>query len=94
MIDPLAQTFLVTVRGGVFVTKLDLFFAQKDDTLPVWVEIRNVSNGYPAPKLLPFGRSVKQALQMLMWTHLQELLQQHLLLTHQYIYKKVKSIVL
>ena len=45
--DPLAQTFLVTIRGGVFVTKLDLFFAQKDDLLPVWVEIRNVVNGYP-----------------------------------------------
>ena len=59
--DPLAQTFLVTTRGGTFITKIDLFFSQKDDTLPVWVEIRNVVNGYPGGKLLPFGRAIKQA---------------------------------
>ena len=33
--DPLAQTFLVTEEGGAFVTKVDLYFGQKDDTLPV-----------------------------------------------------------
>ena len=26
--------------------------------LPVWCEIRNVVNGYPGPKVLPFGRKV------------------------------------
>ena len=59
--DPLAQTFLVTTRGGCFITKLDLYFAAKDNVLPVWVELRNVVNGYPGKKLLPFGRVVKQA---------------------------------
>ena len=42
--DPLAQTFLVTEEGGAFVTKVDLYFGQKDDTLPVEVEIREVIN--------------------------------------------------
>ena len=44
--------------GGCFLTSLDLFFASKDNTLPVWVEVRNVVNGYPGNKLLPFGRKV------------------------------------
>ena len=57
-IDPLAQTFIVQENGGCFLTKVDLYFAQKDNTLPVWVEIRNVSNGYPSNKLIPFGRKV------------------------------------
>ena len=56
--DPLAQTFLVSESGGCFLTKLDLYFSAKDNTLPVWVEVRNVVNGYPGPKLLPFGRKV------------------------------------
>ena len=56
--DPLAQTFLVTETGGCFLTSLDLFFASKDNTLPVWVEVRNVVNGYPGQKLIPFGRKV------------------------------------
>ena len=42
--DPLAQTFLVTEEGGCFVTKVDLFFGAKDETLPVTCEIREVIN--------------------------------------------------
>ena len=60
-VDPLAQTFLCTTKGGAFITKVDLYFASKDNLLPVWVELRNVVNGYPGKKLLPFGRVVKQA---------------------------------
>ena len=56
--DPLAQTFLISEEGGCFITSLDLFFSEKDNTLPVWVEVRNVINGYPGPKLIPFGRKV------------------------------------
>ncbi len=60
-VDPLAQTFLVTEDGGCFVTKVDLYFGAKDKILPVWVEIRDVVNGYPGPKVLPFGRKVLNA---------------------------------
>ncbi len=56
--DPLAQTFKIEEDGGCFITKVDLFFAAKDNNVPVWVELRNVVNGYPGKKLLPFGRKV------------------------------------
>ena len=56
--DPLAQTFMVPDDGGSFITSVDFFFGAKDENLPVWCEIRNVVNGYPGPKVLPFGRKV------------------------------------
>ena len=56
--DPLAQTFMVPDDGGSFITNVDFFFGAKDENLPVWCEIRNVVNGYPGPKVLPFGRKV------------------------------------
>jgi hypothetical protein len=57
--DPLSQTFSVDSiddSDGRFITSIDLYFSAKDDTLPVIVEIRNTLNGYPGPKILPFGR--------------------------------------
>ena len=59
--DPLAQTFLVDVDGGMFVTSVDLFFEAKDDNLPVTVEVREVQNGFPGPRVIPFGRVVKDS---------------------------------
>ena len=56
--DPLAQTFLVSEKGGCFISSVDLFFSKKDNNLPVWVELREVINGYPGPTLIPFGRKV------------------------------------
>lgn len=57
--DPLAQTFMVDIAGGMFITSVDLFFEAKDSDLPCTVEIREVVNGYPGPRVLPFGRVVK-----------------------------------
>jgi len=57
--DPLAQTFLIDKVGGIFLTSCDLFFESKDDTLPVTVEIREVSNGFPGARVVPFSRVVK-----------------------------------
>ena len=59
--DPLAQTFVVNEEHGAFITKIDGFFAAKDNNLPIRCEIRNVVNGYPGPKVLPFGRKVVDA---------------------------------
>lgn len=59
--DPLAQTFLVEQRGGAFLTKVDLFFKTKDSSIPVAVEIREVVNGYPGKRILPFSRVVVNA---------------------------------
>ena len=60
--DPLSQSFTVqgdtNVDEGRFITSVDLFFSDKDDTIPMVVEVRNIINGYPGPKVLPFGRKV------------------------------------
>lgn len=49
--DPLAQTF--TVPEGIhYISSVDLFFARKDDKMPVTVDIRETFNGYPTPRVL------------------------------------------
>ena len=37
----------------------DVYFAGKDDTLPITLEIRSVLNEYPTGKVLPFSRVIK-----------------------------------
>jgi len=62
--DPLAQTFLIedsTLEGGVFLTKIDIFFFTKDEEIPVALDIRTVENGNPTQTILPFSKVVKQA---------------------------------
>ena len=54
--DPLAQSFLVEQKGGAFITKIDIFFATKDDRIPVSLEIREMVNGTPGKVVLPFSR--------------------------------------
>ena len=62
MSEIFAQTFTVDdVESGIgaFVTSVDLYHYKKDDVLPIILELRNVINGYPGPKILPFGRVIK-----------------------------------
>ena len=54
-VDPLAQTFLIDDTGGVQITSIDLYFSRKDANIPVTVQCREVVNGYPSNKILPFG---------------------------------------
>jgi hypothetical protein len=54
--DPLAETFMVPKDGGCFVTSIDLYFAAKDENLPVSIEIRNVVNGYPGQMVVPYSQ--------------------------------------
>jgi len=54
-VDPLAQTFLVDDPGGVQLTSIDLYFSSKDANIPVTLQIREVINGYPGNKILPFS---------------------------------------
>lgn len=54
-LDPLAQTFLVECDGGCFISKVDVYFATKDENIPVTMEIRTVNNGYPSGEVLAFG---------------------------------------
>jgi len=64
-IDPIAQTFSIAKDDGGsegrFITSVDVFFGAKDSSVPVTMEIRNVVNGYPGPKVIPFGRVIKPA---------------------------------
>ena len=62
--SPLAQTFLVqgdaeVETSGRFLSSIDVYFAGKDDTLPITLEIRSVLNEYPTGKVLPFSRVIK-----------------------------------
>jgi hypothetical protein len=54
-IDPLAQSFLLDEPGGVFLTSIDLFFGLKDSAIPVTIQIQEMVNGYPAPRIVPFS---------------------------------------
>ena len=56
----LAQSFRVQQRpGGCFATKIDLYFSQTDATLPVTVSIREMRNGKPSQRVLPFSSVTK-----------------------------------
>lgn len=59
--DPLAQSFLVDIEGGMFVTSIDLYFQTKDDILPVSVEIRTMENGTLTSTIVPNGITTVQA---------------------------------
>ena len=45
--DPLAQSFVVDDQNGIIPSSVDVFFASKDDNLPVTLQIREVINGTP-----------------------------------------------
>lgn len=66
-VDPICQTFLINETEndtGVFIKKLDLFFRSKHPTLGVEVQIREVENGQPTLRIVPFGRKVLQSSQV------------------------------
>lgn len=54
--DPIAQTFYVEgVPFGCYVTNLDVYFRTKSSSAPITLQIREVVNGYPGNKVIPFG---------------------------------------
>ena len=53
--DPVAQSFIVDTEGGVFLTKVDVFFGSKDKNIPISMQIRAMENGYPSKVILPFS---------------------------------------
>lgn len=46
--DPLAQSFFVDELNGIFVTKVGVRFATRDEQIPVQLELRPMVNGHPA----------------------------------------------
>ena len=52
--QPIAQSFYVNAPHGIYCTKVDLFFATKDSSLPVQIQIRPMINGFPSSnKIIP-----------------------------------------
>jgi len=64
--DPLAQSFIVDSVGGEFITKVDLFFQEKDERVPVTVQIREMRDGYPTEKLLPLASKTLESSEILL----------------------------
>jgi len=58
--DPLAQTFRVDETTGAFLTSVDVFLRDKDDELPLTMQVRTVETGLPTSKILPFSIVVKE----------------------------------
>lgn len=59
--DPIAQTFFVDSAehpNGVFISSVGLYFYNKDEILPVTVQIRPTVNGFPhSSKILPYAEA-------------------------------------
>jgi hypothetical protein len=55
--DPLAQSFVMPLREGGFVTSIDIYFGPDaaENTFPVTIQIRAMENGFPSPEIAPFG---------------------------------------
>jgi hypothetical protein len=58
-VDPLAQTFLVSPvvhNQGIYLEKIRLCFEEKDDDVPVTLQLRPAVNGYPSSAVVyPFS---------------------------------------
>jgi hypothetical protein len=59
--DPIAQTFFVKQNMGlgsdtVFASKIDLYFKRKSATNGVTIMLREVENGYPSIRIMPFSK--------------------------------------
>ena len=56
---PIAQSFFVDATSGIYVTKIDLFFAAKDNSFPVNLQLRPMVNGLPsANEIIPGSQVV------------------------------------
>lgn len=61
-IDPIAQSFSFNLQGGVFLTKINLYFSQKDENdIPVKLHIVPTDNGVPDNEILPYSEVLVEA---------------------------------
>jgi len=56
--NPIAQSFFVDTTSGIFATKIDVFFAQRDTSFPVTLQLRPMVNGYPSSQTIIPGSTV------------------------------------
>ena len=68
LFNPLAQTFTVDTKGGIFATSIGVYFFEKDSTEPVSVQLRTVVNGVPTSQIVPFSEAILSASSVLVST--------------------------
>ncbi len=54
-LDPLAQSIMIDLEGGAFVTSLELYFTAKSSNIPVQVQLRKMDQGIPTQEIIPFS---------------------------------------
>ena len=59
--DPVCQSFMVDQTNGIFVSSIEVYFATKSSALPVTLQIRTMTNGYPTTTVVPFGQQTVDA---------------------------------
>ena len=60
--QPIAQSFYISEPRGIYCTKVDLFFAAKDSSLPVQIQLRPMIEGFPSSsQIIPGTQVVKAA---------------------------------
>jgi len=63
--QPIAQSFFIDEPNGIYVTKVDLFFATKDASLPVQIQLRPIVNGLPSDtEIIPGSQVVRSSAQV------------------------------
>lgn len=55
---PIAQSFFVDSINGIYTTKIDVYFAAKDNDFPVNLQLRTMDNGYPSSTEIVPGSQV------------------------------------
>lgn len=53
--DPLAQSFFVSSKYGLFLSSVDVYFETKDDEQPVILQIRPIISGVPSNIIIPYS---------------------------------------
>lgn len=56
--DPVAQSFSVPDKDGIFITAVDVFFYSKDPVLPVRLQIRPLADGGTPSNILLYEKSI------------------------------------
>ena len=56
--NPIAQSFFIDEPNGIYATKIDLYFASKDNNFPVQLQLRPMRNGVPSGEEIIPGSQV------------------------------------
>tara|TARA_Y200000002_G_scaffold382478_1_gene399687 strand:- start:221 stop:1792 length:1572 start_codon:yes stop_codon:yes gene_type:complete len=56
--QPIAQSFFIDEPNGIYCTKVELFFAAKDASLPIQIQVRPMEDGFPSSSQIIPGSQV------------------------------------